>query len=514
MLEDVITMSAAKADLTSARQHFSEARYRIVQVQQHLTDVSATGNQAGVAEAEKHYLAAKENLNSATAYLKQYDLIGTEEYVQLIDRLDPKIMALVLLGKRMAMTYLDQGQEAGNEIMTGAGGFDEAVEKLETEFMVLSAFINEELKLSGQYLKQHQQTTKAFILLFTLATTTGTFLLFFLIYKMTIGPLVRLQRSLTAFSEGNGDLTQRLPDAGQNEIGAVVLEFNKFVASLQTLIRNVNTEVAQVTDSAQMMLSVAKDTAVGVHKQQGETDQIATAINEMSATVQEVVNNTAHASTAAQEADQAAHQGLGLVKSMMSATSHLANEVQQTSQVINELGTHSENIGAVVDVIRGVAEQTNLLALNAAIEAARAGEQGRGFAVVADEVRSLASRTQQSTAEIQALIEQLQAEAHNAVEVMDKGCQDAKETEALGLTAGEALELITRTVSNIKEMNMQIATAAEEQSCVTEEVNQNVVRIVDVAESTSQGAQKNEESCQELLKMAQELNQRLSGFRV
>lgn len=398
--------------------------------------------------------------------------------------------------------------------MAGSGGFDDAAKILGNKIIAFDSLLKHDLGEAEEALHKTIATTKVFVFGFTLFTTMGTFLMFYVIYTKTIHPLNAMRRSMTKFSEGNGDLTQRLPDEGKNEIGSVVDEFNKFVAMLHHLIMDISQTVVQVTGAAKNMSVIAKETFNGVVQQQSETDQIATAVNELSATVEEVAHNTASASEAAQEADNAAHEGMKLVNQMISATGAMALEVEKTSKVINELGGHSENIGAVVDVIRGIAEQTNLLALNAAIEAARAGEQGRGFAVVADEVRSLANRTQQSTEEIQGLIEKLQSEAHNAVEVMEKGRKEAQTTKELGETAGGALEAITAKVSNIKDMNLQIATASEEQAAVTEEVNRNILSISAVANQTSDGARINEKSCSELLNMTEKLNGMLQGFKV
>jgi methyl-accepting chemotaxis protein len=251
-----------------------------------------------------------------------------------------------------------------------------------------------------------------------------------------------------------------------------------------------------------------------MQQQHSATDQVATAITEMSATVQEVARNASDAADAATEADRNVLQGQEVVQKTIGAITDLAQDVDNAAHVIRDLSTNSDNIGKVLDVIKGIAEQTNLLALNAAIEAARAGEQGRGFAVVADEVRTLASRTQESTQEIQEMIEKLQDGAGNAVKVMETGCDKAQTTVTLAEDAGAALKAITTSVNDISQMNVQIATAAEEQNAVTEDINRNVVDISSVSDSTAEASNQIETATSSLAVLAAELQQQVDQFRI
>jgi len=253
---------------------------------------------------------------------------------------------------------------------------------------------------------------------------------------------------------------------------------------------------------------------VVVHQQQSEVNQVATAMNEMSATVQEVASNASHAAQAAQDASEQAGEGLKVVDHTISSINNLANAVEEASGVINQLESDTDNIGVVLEVIRGISEQTNLLALNAAIEAARAGEQGRGFAVVADEVRTLASRTQESTLEIRSMIESLQSGSTQAVEVMTKGKEQAAISVGHAQKAGESLNGITQAVSSISDMNTQIATAAEEQTAVAEEINQNIVNISQLGEQAVSGAQQTSDASEELARLSNELQMMVGQFRV
>jgi aerotaxis receptor len=250
----------------------------------------------------------------------------------------------------------------------------------------------------------------------------------------------------------------------------------------------------------------------GIRQQQSETDQVATAITEMAASVQEVARNAQNTADAADKADAEARAGRQVVADTGTAIGRLAAEVEKASGVIQQLETRSSEITSVLDVIRGIAEQTNLLALNAAIEAARAGEQGRGFAVVADEVRTLASRTQQSTQEIQSMIEKLQDGARSAVKVMTLSREQADSSVEQARHAAASLENITRSVSVITDMSAQIATAVEEQSAVGEEINRNVVSIRHISDANADTGAQSEQAAQNVAQLALSLQQLATQF--
>jgi len=320
--------------------------------------------------------------------------------------------------------------------------------------------------------------------------------------------------SLREMANGEGDLTRRLEARGDDELGQLVKQFNNFVEKLQGIIGHIMGSTTQLAAAAEEMSSVSENSNQSSTQQQSEVNQVATAMNEMSATVQEVASNASHAAQAAQDASEQAGEGLKVVDHTISSINNLSNAVEEASGVINKLESDTDNIGVVLEVIRGISEQTNLLALNAAIEAARAGEQGRGFAVVADEVRTLASRTQESTLEIQSMIESLQSGSTQAVEVMAKGKDQAIISVGHAQKAGESLNGITQAVSSISDMNTQIATAAEEQTAVAEEINQNIVNISQLGEQTVSGAQQTSTASEELARLSNELQMMLGQFRV
>lgn len=315
-------------------------------------------------------------------------------------------------------------------------------------------------------------------------------------------------------AEQQGDLTCRLAENGRDEMAVLSKATNRFMSNIQSFMQDVVNSASQLTAAAEQMAAVTEQTNQGVRQQQSETDQVATAINEMSATVQEVARNAAEAAKAAHDADGEAVKGKQVVSATITAIDALAREVEKAATAIHKVESDSENIGTVLDVIRGIAEQTNLLALNAAIEAARAGEQGRGFAVVADEVRTLAQRTQQSTQEIQGMIERLQSGASDAVSVMEQGRKQAESSVQQADQAGRALEAITQAVATINDMNAQIASAAEEQSAVAAEVDRNIINISSVADQTAQGAQQTAAASEQLARLATELQSRVAKFKV
>jgi methyl-accepting chemotaxis protein len=326
-------------------------------------------------------------------------------------------------------------------------------------------------------------------------------------------PIARAVSQMTE-AQRNGDLTVRLDEQRRDEVGQLATGFNAFVATIRELVHEVNGSARQLASAAVEMATVTEQTTQGMRRQQSETDQVATAMNEMSATVEEVARHALTAAGAAHRASDASADGRRVVQETIGAIDALAGEVERVAEVIHKVEGNSAEIGKVVDVINGIAQQTNLLALNAAIEAARAGEQGRGFAVVADEVRSLASKTQSSTEEIRRMIERLQQGAGEAVSAMQQGRTGARNSVAKAADAGVALDAITGAVTEINDMNAQIASAAEEQSAVAEEINRNIVNISHVATETTDGAQQTARASEELARLAERLRAQLERFRV
>ncbi|QXH50758.1 methyl-accepting chemotaxis protein [Pseudomonas fakonensis] len=327
-------------------------------------------------------------------------------------------------------------------------------------------------------------------------------------------PLRQMVAMLDDIAQGEGDLTRRLHSDRADELGAIANGFNTFLAKLQAMISQVVGSVQKVSDSSEHTADIAIRTNQGVHKQMAEIDLVATAVQQMTATAQDVARNATQAAQAAGEADRAANQGLDIVRDTSHSIGALASEIGRAVTVVQDLARDSENINAILVAIRAIAEQTNLLALNAAIEAARAGEQGRGFAVVADEVRNLAQKTQQATGEIQQMIQQLQQGTREVVKVMEdsQGKTDVSVQQAS--RAAQSLESITQAVSVINDMNTQIASAAEQQSAVADDINRNVINIGQVAGEVAGGADESSQASAELTKLAEQQRRLINQFRV
>jgi len=311
-----------------------------------------------------------------------------------------------------------------------------------------------------------------------------------------------------------GDLTNDIDVKSSDEIGQLQSAMQQTTIQLREIIELINIISGRLETSSNEMVSITQSTQNSLHEQQSSIEQVATAMNEMTATVSEVANNASSAAEAASHADSEVNSGQGVVNNTISSIEQLVNEVENANTVINEVREDSDAIGTILDVIRGVAEQTNLLALNAAIEAARAGEQGRGFAVVADEVRTLASRTQESTNEIQGMIEKLQSGIKNAVSTMEQSRERAGSTVEQAGLAGESLRTITTSVGTINEMNTHIASAAEEQTSVAEDINRNIVDINQISETNAEGANQVMSASENLNRLTEELNEVVRRFQI
>ena len=326
--------------------------------------------------------------------------------------------------------------------------------------------------------------------------------------------LSSLLKSLKDIASGDGDLTKRLEKKSNDELGDVVDSFNEFVDKLHHSISDVVGSIQPLTSLSSDLGTLTSDTLTITGNQNRATEEVSLVVEEMVSSVQAVSSHASSASEAANDADKAAKDGREIVNKTVESINGLAREVERAGEVIRKLESDTENVGTILDVIKGIAEQTNLLALNAAIEAARAGEQGRGFAVVADEVRTLASRTQDSTQEIQKVIEELQTAARSAVEVMGQSKQRAQTSVEQAAQTGESLTAITERVEAINQMNMQIVTAAEEQERAAYSIKENVIGIKETSESAMQSIQKVEVASASLVDISSNLQAITGEFKV
>jgi methyl-accepting chemotaxis protein len=510
----VTSLSAGAIDRTNRevservlpfREGALKLQLHVVQIQQWLTDISATrgldGLNDGFDVAETEYQAALQGLDS----LAGLEAAHADVYADLRRGLE----AYYATGTRMAQAYVDGGPQAGNRMMSD---FDAAAASLHERLDVLLDRSDEEkaAMLQAQVAASRDASRNVLVL----AGGLGVLMLggLYLLLR-ALRPLGGL--TAAALRIADNDLTGQVPRiAARNEVGGLATAIAAMQDRLVQRVQEIAEVSAQVHRAVETMSAVADHTRMGVEQQRSETEQVATAMNEMTATVHEVARNTAAAANAASEADSEVGNGSRVVRETINSIERLAGEVRKGAEVIIRLEDHSNNIGAVLDVIKGIAEQTNLLALNAAIEAARAGEQGRGFAVVADEVRTLAQRTQKSTQEIQQMIEKLQQGAREAVQVMEHGRSQAETSVAQAAQAGRSLDSIRSAVSTIHDMSTQIASAAEEQSSVAEEINRNIVNIGQIVEQSAGGAAQTATAGEELGELAERLQLVVRRFRL
>lgn len=352
------------------------------------------------------------------------------------------------------------------------------------------------------------------ITVITVAAIVISIVLFLIFLRLIIRSIQALRSQLDNIAQGEGDLTQRIPITVDDDLGQLARSFNQVLENLQGMIGSIQTLSRDLGQGATELASAARDNNEGVTRQTDSISMVATAINEMQSAIEEVAGNASRAAEITREADLKGQNSAKIIRNSSRQVHRLAAQISKAVGVIRKLSDDSDNITSVLDVIRGIAEQTNLLALNAAIEAARAGEQGRGFAVVADEVRTLAQRTQQSTEDIQTMITALQTGVSDVVSVMETGSKEAAETEKLATEAEQELQAILEAISNITDVNTSVASATEEQTQVVDEINRSITDINDLAAASAERSRAIDGISKSLKDYASELEQQTGRFRV
>ena len=376
----------------------------------------------------------------------------------------------------------------------------------------LADFYVTKVDAEGKAAEAQYKASRSIVLVFVVLAALGTIGLALWLTRSIVGPL---QRAVSAAEHvAQGDLTHSIAVDGNDEVTRLLRALEQMQGNLREAMRHIGSSAGQLASAATELNSVTEDSYRGLNQQNAEIDQAATAINEMTSAVEEVARNAVSTSDASSHSSSSAQAGQNRVIETVQSIQTLTENVQATSVLVQNLADQSQDIGKVLDVIRSIAEQTNLLALNAAIEAARAGESGRGFAVVADEVRALAHRTQQSTLEIDSMVNAMRSGSAQALESMNTSRDRASSTLSLAKGAGESLSEITSSINQISERNLVIASAAEEQAQVSREVDRNIVNIRDLSMQSTQGANQISASSHELSRLAADLNQVVARFKV
>ena len=462
-------------------------------------------------------------VQQARFQVRGYTYSGKAEAEKLaLDAIDQALNELTSLPAKLPGEHsadLQQAREALQSYRAAVLGFHDALASntqiLEHMHVLGNSLIDLSKQLSSlQATKRDNDSQHAKTLLAgcTLLALVLGIIAAWSITRQIVTPLTQTLKTVERVA--SGDLTQNTDSTRKDELGQLQRAVQRMTVGLRELIGGITDGVTQIASAAEELSAVTEQTSAGVNSQKVETDQVATAMHEMAATVQEVARNAEEASEAAVAADQQAREGDRVVGEAIAQIEKLAIEVGHSTEAMGHLKRESDKIGSVLDVIKSVAQQTNLLALNAAIEAARAGEAGRGFAVVADEVRSLAQRTQKSTEEIEELIAGLQSGTQQVSVSMDSSRSLTDSSVELTRRAGDSLGNITRTVSAIQAMNQQIAAAAEQQSAVAEEINRSVLNVRDVSEQTSAASEETAASSIELARLGTHLQTLVGRFKV
>ncbi|UUM32755.1 methyl-accepting chemotaxis protein [Vibrio japonicus] len=484
-----------------------ELQIEIIQIQQWLTDISATrgldGLNDGIDVAQEHY----DKAHNLIAELASLDKENASAY----ENLKPALDSYFKTGKVMANAYIEFGPSGGNKMMSE---FDEASEQISNQIENVMTIVTQRSRYYAEQQVESSTAIQQAMYVTTVLFVITLVAMYFFAINGVLKPINAMASMAEDLAQGEGDLTKRLDESRQDELGVTARWINRFVEKTQETIKTVGKATDELADATETLHRSVQQARDGMSSQLVEAEQAASAMNEMMATAKEVAQHTSKTAAGTEKAMSLSLESREVSEATSVQITALVTEMEKAQAVIEQLSADSTSIGAMLDVINGISEQTNLLALNAAIEAARAGEQGRGFAVVADEVRSLAGRSQQSTEDIQATINQLQQSIQEAIDVIQSGGRLANESVNSVEQVKQSLEVIGTNITDINEMNIQIATAAEEQSQVSMEINRNIENVSHVTNANSDYVNTVYQTGENIKSNVEQINRLMSKFIV
>ena len=480
--------------------------YDVVQVQQFLTDVSATHEPDGYKDAEE---AAKRFMAGADKFEALYRSRNDAASLKFMEGLKGDFNAYYDLGKKMANAYVTEGVESGNVIMKD---FDTASESLAGKALKFKEAQIAEANVLARQMVASMESSRLVLLAIGCGALLVTMLMSLVVTRSITNPIT--EAVAIAGTIARGDLTVAIVPNSKDEPGRLLEAMRDMVKTLKEMVSETAHVSAAITSSAEQLTATSSGIASGAEEVASQAGTVATASEEMSYTSADIARNCTMAADASRQTSESATAGAKVVNESIAGMDLVAERVRQTAKTVEALGTRSQQIGNIVGTIEDIADQTNLLALNAAIEAARAGEQGRGFAVVADEVRALAERTTKATREIGEMIKAIQQETKNAVTAMEEGVQEVERGAESSQRSGRALGDILDRINEVSMQINQIATAAEEQTATTNEVTKSVLEITNVVQQSARGAEETAGAASYLAKDARQLQNLVGRFRL